>query len=1422
MATRLYLPISGTPPLSSLGVDSQWERSDNLSRLPCYTTKQNTALTTSSYTWQTTSTGQWVWRQWQTETMSAGYSWTTSDTVSMVIGKCAETSNSGDSHLAYCIRVVSADGTTVRGQIGFYGATSTEYPLIANAATRIHNARTGGAGTFSSSIGDRIIIEIGLHGVTPALESIQMRFGDPSATSDFALTAALTTDLVPWVELSRTVAFGNAPVAGATNGKSLNNVAIINGHVHISGATNGASANNVGDLGEAAITSYISGVTNGQSLNNSGVLKGKGSLLGVINGVSLNNAGILLGRGELCNLVLGSELVTQNAWYTAAYWDVFQSGWSQSDTSLVCDGTVGAGVEKSFALTMGARYRVVELVKVFSGDLYGLYDGAGDNIWVVSTSGLHYHIFTAGRAAIDFYSEDFAGIISTLSTKQVTGAHGSGVSLVSGTLRGKGELMNLVLGSELFTYNTFDAQGDWLLATGVTIADGRAHFQDTYGTLKQDLWPNIPVGHSYRAKFQLLNFTGTDYRLLNTNSGYVGIPRTANGVYVERFIATGNQGLGVSSYDNVGSTDLDNFYFAEITGAHGNGVALVSGTLQGKGELCNLTLGSNVILNSTFETTGNWDLSGTGGVITGGEYVVINSNGAYAVTPTSILTVGIRYRFKYILRGVSGEFYITAGNTAGTAKTTNGLFIDILVTTDEGKCYLVAVQNGSYFRVDDVYSQQVTGVNGVGVAIVSGTLQEAVSNALRGTTNGTSLNNAGTLLAEGILAGVTNGLSTNNKGTLAGKFQLSGVINGASLNNIGLLQAKGQLQGVINGTSANNKGTIVPLGTGPLFGVTNGTSLVSLVNHMLIGYSNGVALLTGTLVGKGALEGITEGYSYGANLIPLASSNFNTDGTGWWNIGAGTKVWNSDGYMTITGADGIWYLYNYILSVGAWYRITFRLRSDTLTCLIHSYGGWDSGIHLYSGPLATTWKTYTGIINCIGEPTLYIQPNSSISNGVTVNIDNIEVNLLNTQVLGALQGSGNPIGATNGTSLVQGNLQGAGSLQGSVSPSTATVTGTILAKGQLGGSVEGYSLLSGTLHGHGVLAGQTNGIALCSARPILITQAGSTNGIALLSGTIYGEGRLQASTNGLALITGDVLGWVGVLGNTNGIAVVSGTLEGVGRLISAFGHGVELIDQGNWYTSSYWNTFGSGWSQSGTTLVSDGSISDNIRYGVFEAGKTYYTRFTVLHNSGDFWVWSINGVIAQSSGTFSGTFLAGHNGLWLISSAFNGTVTALSIRECVLAGLPCSGTLTGVGALEAIIDAAYSEVSGTLGGSADLQGEILSYAQITADLNGWGQLNGDTEGLTSTIANLNIPGMARGETNGVATIVGDILGWVQIAGETEGVAYVEGVMWRYRISEFIIGNSTITPTITDNSIITGQISDLSTITATITENSLII
>jgi len=423
MATRFYLPSSGTPPLASLAKDANWELETGLVRLPCYITKKNTALTTSQRTWASTTTQQWCWWQFQSPCMNAAYNWTTSDTVSMVLGKLAETTTGGDTHLNYCIRVVNADGTVIRGIIGALQATpGAEFALMASAATRIFNAATTGATTFSSQIGDRIIIEIGVHGITPALELIQQRIGDPTPTPvDFALTSGLTTDLVSWVELSRTVTFGNAPLSGISNGiasntgifkgkgrlySASNGVAtdegILKGKGRLYGTTNGV-ATNTGNLTEAVSSSPIAGISNGIATN-TGVLTAKGRLYGMSEGVTLSSGGIN-GKGILSGVISSVASVTGVLTGKGTLYSVI-------DTSSVLSGSIAG---------KGRLYSTIESISSLNGLLIG------KGILTSSTNGVASVLGTitgSGR----LYSE--------INTESSTEGVLKGIGLLSGSIQG--------------------------------------------------------------------------------------------------------------------------------------------------------------------------------------------------------------------------------------------------------------------------------------------------------------------------------------------------------------------------------------------------------------------------------------------------------------------------------------------------------------------------------------------------------------------------------------------------------------------------------------------------------------------------------------------------------------------------------------------------------------------------------------------------------------------------------------------------------------------------------------------------------------------------------------------------------------------------------------------------------------------------
>lgn len=217
MATRLYLQSTGAAPFDPAFGDGAWERNSGayVARNMA-TAKANTALTTLSAVFGSTSTSQTRYAMFVSDTLDVDQA--LAGNFSLVIGKCAETTTNGDAHLAHALRVTDGAGAH-KATLHTRMATSTEFPLVASAATRIQAAAaiTG----FSALAGDRLVLEIGIHGVTPANETMQLRIGDPTAVADFALTAALTTDLVPWAELSQNITFGTPAAGGGSGARAI-------------------------------------------------------------------------------------------------------------------------------------------------------------------------------------------------------------------------------------------------------------------------------------------------------------------------------------------------------------------------------------------------------------------------------------------------------------------------------------------------------------------------------------------------------------------------------------------------------------------------------------------------------------------------------------------------------------------------------------------------------------------------------------------------------------------------------------------------------------------------------------------------------------------------------------------------------------------------------------------------------------------------------------------------------------------------------------------------------------------------------------------------------------------------------------------------------------------------------------------------
>lgn len=207
MATRLYFQASGTTAVNP-AFDAGWEQTGSATRIPMprkLTLSAATALTNSAaITIPITTTQQILNFQFVSDDVFAPIRITAQDLFSMVI-RCSENAGTNNAFLAYVLRAMSQDGSTSIGTLASSMTnTGTEFPTTANSATRIFGNGTSTIALTATTINQpwRIVLEVGAHAQGPtAAGSFIQRVGS-SASTDFALTSALTTDLNPWMELS--------------------------------------------------------------------------------------------------------------------------------------------------------------------------------------------------------------------------------------------------------------------------------------------------------------------------------------------------------------------------------------------------------------------------------------------------------------------------------------------------------------------------------------------------------------------------------------------------------------------------------------------------------------------------------------------------------------------------------------------------------------------------------------------------------------------------------------------------------------------------------------------------------------------------------------------------------------------------------------------------------------------------------------------------------------------------------------------------------------------------------------------------------------------------------------------------------------------------------------------------------------------
>jgi len=198
MATRFYLPSTGAAAVSP-AFDASWEDTTLADSLRLLVrdepTVPITALADKTSGAIPAVTADWLHRQYVSDPIIARQL-STSDTVRAIL-RCNESGSELNGSLRYVLRVVSNDGATFRGTL--WTGTTTE---ISSGSSNTKIAGPTALSAVAAQTGDRLVLEVGV-GVNPSLadRTFTCRFGN-SASSDFAFTAGLTTDLNSWLELS--------------------------------------------------------------------------------------------------------------------------------------------------------------------------------------------------------------------------------------------------------------------------------------------------------------------------------------------------------------------------------------------------------------------------------------------------------------------------------------------------------------------------------------------------------------------------------------------------------------------------------------------------------------------------------------------------------------------------------------------------------------------------------------------------------------------------------------------------------------------------------------------------------------------------------------------------------------------------------------------------------------------------------------------------------------------------------------------------------------------------------------------------------------------------------------------------------------------------------------------------------------------
>jgi hypothetical protein len=217
MPTRFYFPASTAADVSPV-FTGPWDNTASAGRYKLAQTKGSSAITTGSTISAPSGGNGGLDRQYISDPMSAGITFTSGSTT--VKGQLMTREyNNGDNldRLIMLVKIVSQDGNTLRATVWNKNIYGTAEEFINNATHRNNTIANLDVATASYTTvqGDRLVIELGYQVSTSGTSPEGSAKWGENAT-DLPENRTQTTDGAGWIEFSNTITFSNSYTMTAT------------------------------------------------------------------------------------------------------------------------------------------------------------------------------------------------------------------------------------------------------------------------------------------------------------------------------------------------------------------------------------------------------------------------------------------------------------------------------------------------------------------------------------------------------------------------------------------------------------------------------------------------------------------------------------------------------------------------------------------------------------------------------------------------------------------------------------------------------------------------------------------------------------------------------------------------------------------------------------------------------------------------------------------------------------------------------------------------------------------------------------------------------------------------------------------------------------------------------------------------------